>query len=52
MMLLTLDENVFEKNADFVLIDGKKYRFNIAYDMPSTIGIVIDDIKSDEVKFI
>lgn len=51
-MLLTLDGDILEKNADFVLIDGKKYRYDIAYDMPSTIGIEIDDVKSDEVEFI
>lgn len=51
-MFLTLDGDILEKNADFVLIDGKKYRYDIAYDMPSTIGVEIEEIQSDEVEFI
>ena len=51
-MLLTLDGDFLEKNTDFVLIDGKKYRYDIAYDMPSTIGVEIAEIQSDEVKFV
>lgn len=51
-MILTLDEDFLEKNAEFVLIDGKKYRYDIAYDMPSTIGVEIEEIKSEEVEFV
>lgn len=51
-MLLTLDGDILEKNANHVLIDEKKYRYDIAYDMPSTIGVEIEEIQSDEVEFI
>ncbi len=51
-MLLTLDGNIFEKNADFVLIDGKRYKYDIAYDMPSTIGVEAGEIQSEEVEFV
>lgn len=51
-ILLTLDGDIFEKNADFVLIDGKKYRYDIAYDMPSTIGVDIEEVKAEEVEFV
>ena len=51
-ILLTLDGDILEKNADFVLVDGKKHRYDIAYDMPSTIGINAEDIQSDEVEFV
>ncbi len=43
-MLLTLDGNILEKNADFVLIDGKKYKYDIAYDKPLTIGVEVGEI--------
>lgn len=51
-MLLTLAGNFLKKNADYVLIDGKRYQYDIAYDMPSTIGIEIEEIQSDEVEFL
>lgn len=51
-MILTLDGDILQKNANHVLIDGKKYRYDIAYDMPSTIGVEIEKIQSDEVQFI
>ena len=51
-MILTLDGDFLEKNADFILIDGKKYRYDIAYDIPSTIGVNITEIKSNEVEFV
>nr|WP_300850870.1 hypothetical protein [uncultured Acetatifactor sp.] len=51
-ILLTLDGDILEKNADFVLIDGKKYKYNVAYDMPSTIGVEVEDIQSDEIEFV
>ena len=51
-MLLTLDGDILEKNADFVLVDGKRHRYDIAYDMPSTIGVEIEELQSDEVEFV
>ncbi|MDE7017767.1 MAG: hypothetical protein K2P65_09375 [Lachnospiraceae bacterium] len=51
-ILLTLDGDILEKNADHVLIDGKMHEYDIAYDMPSTIGVEIKEIQSDEVEFI
>jgi len=51
-VLLTLDGDILEKNADFVLIDGKKYKYDVAYVMPSTIGVEVEDIQSDEVEFV
>lgn len=51
-MLLTLDGDILEKNAEFVLVNGKKYKYDIAYDMPSTIGIEAEEIQSDEVEFV
>ena len=51
-ILLTLDGNILEKDADFVLIDGKKHKYDIAYDMPSTIGVEVKEIQSDEVEFL
>ena len=51
-ILLTLDGDFLEKNADFVLIDGKRYQYDIAYDIPSTIGVEVEEIKSEEVEFV
>lgn len=51
-ILLTLEGDILEKNADHVLIDGKKYKYEVAYDMPSTIGIEIEEVQSDEVEFV
>ena len=51
-MLLTLDGDFLKKNADYVLIDGKKHKYDIAYDMPSTIGVEVEEIQSDEVEFV
>lgn len=51
-ILLTLGGDILEKNADFVLIDGKMHKYDIAYDMPSTIGVEAEDIQSDEVEFV
>lgn len=51
-VLLTLDGDILEKNADYVLINGKKYKYDIAYDMPSTIGVEAEDIQSDEIEFV
>lgn len=50
-MLLTLDGDILDMNADFVVVDGMKYKYDLAYDMPSTIGVEISEIKSDEVEF-
>lgn len=52
MIIITLDGDIFEKKADFVLIDGVKYRYDVAYDFPSTIGVKVDEIKSIEVEFV
>ena len=51
-VLLTLDGDILEKNADYVLIDGMKHKYDIAYDMTSTIGVEVEDIQSDEVEFV
>lgn len=51
-ILLTLDGDILEENANFVLIDGKKHKYDVAYDMPSTIGVEVEDIQSDEVEFV
>ncbi len=51
-MLLTLDGDILEKNAEFVLIDGKKHRYDIAYDIPSTIGVKVEELQFNEVEFI
>ena len=51
-MLLTLDGDFLKKNADHVIIDGKRYKYDIAYDMPSTIGVEVEEIQSDEVEFV
>lgn len=51
-ILLTLDGDILEKNAEHVLIDGKKYKYDVAYDMPSTIGVEAEEIQSDEVEFV
>ena len=32
MILLTLDGDILEMNADYALIDGKKYKYDVAYD--------------------
>ncbi len=51
-VLLTFDGDILEKNAEFVLVDGKKYKYDVAYDMSSTIGVEVEDIQSDEVEFV
>lgn len=51
-MLLTFDGDILEKNAEFVLIDGKKHRYDIAYDIPSTIGVKVEELQFNEVEFI
>lgn len=51
-ILLTLDGDIFEKNGDYVLIDGKKYKYDVAYDMLSTIGVEVEDVQSDEIEFV
>jgi len=50
--LLTLNEDVLELNASKVIVDGKEYEFDIAYDLGNTIGIKVDDVISDTVDFI
>lgn len=50
--ILSLDGEVLALNAKKVIIQGKKYSFEIAYDMKNTIGIngIIDDC--NEVEFL
>lgn len=50
--LLTLEGDVLEVNASKVLIEGKEYSFDIAYDMKNTIGIKCDNIASDVLEFV
>lgn len=51
-VLLTLDGDILEKNAELVLIDGNKYKYDMAYGMPSTIGVEVENVQSDEVEFV
>lgn len=50
--LLTLDGDILDMNASKVLVDGKEFDFDIAYDMKNTIGIKVSNINSDEVQFV
>jgi hypothetical protein len=50
--LLTLNEDVLELNASKVIVDGKEYDYDIAYDLPNTIGVKVSDVVSDVVEFI
>lgn len=50
--LLTLDGDVLEKNAKKVVVDGREFEFDIAYDMKNTIGIKTDDVIGKTVEFI
>lgn len=49
--ILTLDGNVLKTNASKVLINGKEYDFDIAYDMKNSIGIKEDITDVDNVEF-
>lgn len=50
--LLTLDDDILNTSASKVLIDGKEYDFDIAYDMKNTIAIKCDNVASDVVEFV
>ena len=50
--ILTLDENVLKQNANKVIVNGKEYDFDIAYDMDNTIGIPEDNLNCEEVFFV
>ena len=52
MTLLTLDGDVLSVNADKVLVDGKEYEYDIAFDMKNTIGIKSSDIEGNTIEFI
>lgn len=49
--LLTLEGDVLEINAKKVIVDGKEFDFDIAYDMKDTIGIKTEDVISKTVVF-
>ena len=50
--ILSLDGDVLNNNSKTVIINGKAYYFDIAYDMKNTIGIneIIDEC--NEVQFV
>ena len=50
--ILTLDGDVSSINAHKIIIDGKEYDFDIAYDMENTIGVNVEKINEDFVTFI
>lgn len=50
--LLTLDGDILSLDASKVLVDGKEYDFDVAYDMKDTIGIKADSITGDNVEFV
>lgn len=50
--LLTLDGDILSIDADKVVIDGKEYDFDIAFDMKNTIGVKVETINDDTVEFI
>lgn len=50
--LLTLDGDILSVNATKVLVDGKKYDFDIAFDMKNTIGIKADKVEGNIVEFV
>lgn len=49
--LLTLEGDVLEINAKKVIVDGREFDFDIAYDMKDTIGIKTEDVISQTVVF-
>ena len=51
-MILTLEGDVLGMNASKVIIDDKKYDYDIAYDMKNTIGVKVDCIIKDEIDFV
>lgn len=51
-ILLTLDGDILSMDASKVIVDGKEYDFDIAYDMENTIGVKTDDVMGDVVRFV
>ena len=49
--ILTLDGDIFSMNPSKVIVDGKEYEFNVAYDMKNTIAIDVSNVYGDEVTF-
>ena len=50
--ILTLDGDILKQNASKVIVNGKEYDFDIAYDMDNTIGISKDNLNCEEVFFV
>lgn len=50
--ILTLDGEVLGLNANKVVINGKEYDFDVAYDLKNTIGVAADGLKCESVDFI
>ena len=50
--ILTLEGDVLDRNAGKVVINGKEYDFDIAYDMKNTIGVAAEGLKCDTVDFV
>lgn len=52
-ILLTIEPGIPDIISEYVLIDGKEYPFDIAYDIKDTIGIrTEDEIQSEDIAFI
>ena len=49
--ILTLDGDILSMNPSKVIVDGKEYEFNVAYDMKNTIAIDVSNVYGDEVTF-
>ena len=49
--ILTLDGDILSMNPSKVIVDGKEYEFNVAYDMKNTIAIDVSNVYGDEVMF-
>ena len=49
--ILSLEGDILKMNASKVLINGKKYDFDVAYDMKNTIGIKADISDVEDVEF-
>ena len=50
--MLTLDGDIIDINPSKVIVDGKEFDFDIAFDMKNTIGIDASSVKEDSVTFI
>lgn len=50
--LLTLDDDILSIDASRVVVDGREYEFDIAFDMKNTIGIKADDVEGNTVEFV